>query len=92
MWQRPSSPAIASNVCSLANWPVPAARVLKLLTLGLDYAARTTQWKQATPSRSLSPSRDASARFMNVFQEGLQTLAKLRTGGKQTVVRPACVR
>jgi hypothetical protein len=27
-----------------------------------------------------------AARFMSVFQEGLQTLAKLRTGGKQTVV------
>jgi hypothetical protein len=27
-----------------------------------------------------------AARFMSVFQEGLQTLAKLRTGGKQIVV------
>jgi hypothetical protein len=29
---------------------------------------------------------NASARLMSVFQEGLLTLAKLRTGGKQTVV------
>src|SRR5262245_38051482 len=27
-----------------------------------------------------------AARFMSMFQEGLLTLAKLRTGGKQTVV------
>ena len=58
---------------------------LKLLTLGLDYVARTTQWKQAD---ALEACRlvNASARLMSVFQEGLQTLAKLRTGGKQTVV------
>jgi hypothetical protein len=58
---------------------------LKLLTLGLDYAARTTQWQQADAVEACRLV-NASARLMSVFQEGLLTLAKLRTGGKQVVV------
>src|SRR5262249_15419156 len=58
---------------------------LKLLTLGLDYAARTTQWKQADAVEACRLV-NASARLMSVFQAGLLTLGKRRTGGKQTVV------
>jgi hypothetical protein len=58
---------------------------LKLLTLGLDYAARTTQWKQADAVEACRLV-NASARLMSVFQEGLLALAKLRTGGTQTVI------
>jgi len=43
-------------------------------------------WSQQADMMETCRLATTAARFMNVFQEGLLTLAKLRTGGKQTVV------
>ena len=46
----------------------------------------TPSWQQQEHMLETCRLATTAARFMTVFQEGLQTLAKLRTGGKQTVV------
>src|SRR5262249_32723496 len=46
----------------------------------------TPSWQQQADMIETCRLATTAARFMTVFQEGLQTLAKLRTGGKQVVV------
>jgi hypothetical protein len=46
----------------------------------------TPSWQQQEHLMETCRLATTAARFVSVFQEGLRTLAKLRTGGKQTVV------
>ena len=58
---------------------------MKFLAKSETRMHNTPSWQQEHMLETCRLATTA-ARFMTVFQEGLQTLAKLRTGGKQTVV------
>ena len=57
--------------------------------LAMKFGRRTEQelWRQTNPNAAGEASRAANsvARLMKAFQEGAQTLAKLRNGGQQVV-------
>jgi hypothetical protein len=59
---------------------------MKFLAKSETQMNNTPSWSQQADMMETCRLATTAARFMTVFQEGLQTLAKLRTGGKQVVV------
>jgi hypothetical protein len=59
---------------------------MKFLAKSETRMNNTPSWQQQADMMETCRLATTATRFMSVFQEGLLTLAKLRTGGKQTVV------
>ena len=59
---------------------------MKFLAKSETRMNNTPSWSQQEHLMETCRLATTAARFMSVLQEGLLTLAKLRTGGKQTVV------
>jgi hypothetical protein len=59
---------------------------MKFLAKSETRLNNTPSWQQQEHLMETCRLATTATRFMSVFQEGLLTLAKLRTGGKQTVV------